>query len=40
VQAAERRDRNRPDDAPRERFTLGVYMYAAPQDGGSAGDAS
>lgn len=39
VQAAERRDRTRPDDAPRERFTLGVYMYAAPEDGGSAGDA-
>ena len=40
VQAAEQRDRDRPADAPRERFTLGVYAYAAPQDGTASGASS
>lgn len=38
VQAAERRDRKLPDDAPRERFTLGVYLYSAPQHRGAPGE--
>jgi hypothetical protein len=38
VQDAERRDRNRPADAPRERFTLGVYVFTTPQEGERPGE--
>jgi hypothetical protein len=38
VQAAEQRDRDRPADAPRERFTSGVYVYTTPQASGKPGD--
>jgi hypothetical protein len=38
VQDAERRDRDRPADAPRERFTLGVYVFTAPQEGDRPGE--
>ncbi len=38
VQAAEQRDRDRPADAPRERFTLGVYVYTAPQESERPGE--
>ena len=38
VQAAERRDRDRPADAPRERFTLGVYVHTTPQESGTPGE--
>lgn len=38
VQAAEQRDRDRPADAPRERFTSGVYVYATPQASGNPGE--
>lgn len=31
VQDAERRDRDRPVDAPRERFTMGVYVFTTPR---------
>lgn len=33
TQAAEQRDRALPADAPRRRFTLGVYFYESDQDG-------
>ena len=35
---AERRDRTRPADAPRERFTLGVYVFTTPQEGERPGE--